>query len=110
MKIFLSYAHEDRDIAERIALALRANHHDVFVDRTGLEGGGEYNAELRKQIERCHCFVFLISPDSIDGGRGGGIRTDADVTLCDVVMTKNSSTDDRDLRAVGSSGSSLPMA
>jgi len=36
MNIFLSYASEDRDTAQAVALALRAQGHDVFFDREDL--------------------------------------------------------------------------
>lgn len=68
MRIFLSYASEDRSVAERIYLALIAEGHQVFFDRTGTEAGAEFNRRIRDSVYRCHRFVFLISPHSIEQG------------------------------------------
>jgi len=69
MRIFLSYASEDRSVAERIYLALVAEGHQVFFDRTGTEAGEEFNRRIRDEISRCHKFIFLISPQGVERGR-----------------------------------------
>lgn len=69
MKIFLSYASEQNELAKEIALALRAENHTVFFDRSSLVSGEPYNAEIRRGIEGSQLFVFLISPDSVAEGR-----------------------------------------
>lgn len=69
MKIFLSYASEQSDLAKEIALALRAEDHTVFFDRSALPPGEPYNAEIRQAIEESHLFIFLISPQSVAAGR-----------------------------------------
>ena len=42
MIIFLSYASEQRDVAEQTKLALAAAGHEVFFDRHSLPVGDEY--------------------------------------------------------------------
>ena len=69
MKIFLSYASEQSALAKEIALALRAEDHTVFFDRSALAAGEAYNAKIREAIEDSHLFVFLISPHSVTAGR-----------------------------------------
>ena len=69
MQIFLSYASEDRDIAEPIAFSLRARGHNVFFDRDDLPPGGEYDMRIESAVERSALFVFLISPSSIAKGK-----------------------------------------
>ncbi|MGH8537573.1 MAG: TIR domain-containing protein [Gammaproteobacteria bacterium] len=69
MKIFLSYASEQSELAKEIALALRAENHTVFFDRSALAAGEAYNADIRKAIENSQLFVFLISPHSVTAGR-----------------------------------------
>jgi len=64
--IFLSYAGEDRTIADAIAVGLRQEGHEVFFDRDRLEPGDGYHAAIRQAIQRADLFVFLISPDSVD--------------------------------------------
>lgn len=66
MNIFLSYASEDRAVAEAINLALRAEGHDVFFDREDLPAGDEFNIRIRRAIERADLFVFLASARAFD--------------------------------------------
>jgi hypothetical protein len=65
MKVFLSYASEERPIAERICRVLESEGHDVFFDRDDLAGGEIYGARIREAIDRCDAFVFLVSPNAI---------------------------------------------
>lgn len=67
--VFVSYASEQRTLAEEIVLALRAEGHRVFFDRAELTDGAAYNAPLREGIEACDLLVFLISPESVQPGR-----------------------------------------
>jgi len=68
MKVFLSYASEDRPIAERVCRTLESEGHDVFFDRDDLAGGDVYGVRIREAIEKCDVFIFLVSPSSIDKG------------------------------------------
>jgi formylglycine-generating enzyme required for sulfatase activity len=68
MRIFLSYASEDRPVAEAINLALSAQGHDVFFDRKDLPPGDEFNIRIRRAIERADLFVFLVSAQALDPG------------------------------------------
>jgi formylglycine-generating enzyme required for sulfatase activity len=70
MLVFVSHAREDGDAAEAIALAVRAAGHDVFFDRdpVALPPGEEYDARIRRAIERADLFVFCLSPAAIDAG------------------------------------------
>jgi formylglycine-generating enzyme required for sulfatase activity len=68
LKIFLSYASEDRAVAEQLALALGAAGHDVFFDREDLPPGDEFHSRIRRAIERSDQFVFLVSPYALDAG------------------------------------------
>ena len=65
MKIFLSYASEDRDAAEKIYLNLVTDNHQVFFDLTDLPAGGDFGSRIRKAISESELFIFLISPDSV---------------------------------------------
>ena len=69
MDIFVSYASEQRAVAEEIALALRGEGHEVFLDRSELPEGDAYNAGIRKAIAACDLLVFLLSPESVSAGR-----------------------------------------
>ncbi len=68
MLVFLSYSRHQKTVADKIQLALSALGHEVFFDREALAAGKEYNAPIRKQIEKSDAFVFLISPQSVKDG------------------------------------------
>ncbi len=68
MKIFISYASQDRAIAQSINRALLEQGHDVFFDREDLPPGEEYHIRIRRAIEEADLFVFLISEHAIDAG------------------------------------------
>src|SRR5215207_5682365 len=68
MKIFLSYASQDREMAKSIYLALRDQRHTVFFDRADLPAGEEYHNRIRSAIEDCDLFIFLISANAVDAG------------------------------------------
>lgn len=68
MKIFLSYASQDRPIAEAINRALLDQGQDVFFDREDLPPGEEFHIRIRRAIEEADLFVFLVSEEAIDPG------------------------------------------
>lgn len=68
MKLFLSYASEDRSLAEEIQLALAGAGHEVFFDRESLPAGGDYHSRIKASVDSAEGFVFLISPDSVATG------------------------------------------
>lgn len=65
MRIFLSHASEQRSDADRLAIALRARGHTVFLDADDLPAGGDYQSRIEQGIASCDLFCFLISPQSI---------------------------------------------
>ena len=68
MRIFLSYASEDRQLAEAVTLALSGDGHEVFFDRSGLPPGGNYHERIRAAVGCSELIVFLITPRSIAKG------------------------------------------
>lgn len=62
--VFLSYASQDSDAAQRICDALRARGVEVWFDRTELEGGDAWDAKIKRQIRDCALFIPLISANS----------------------------------------------
>lgn len=69
MRIFLSYASEDKAVAEAIAFSLRARNHTDFLDRDDLPAGGEYDRRIEQAVSQAGLLVFLISPNSVARGR-----------------------------------------
>lgn len=68
MIVFLSYAYEQRDMAEEIKLALVESGHEVFFDRDSLVAGDGYHARIHKAVNDSDAFLFLISPQSVAQG------------------------------------------
>ena len=69
MRFFLSYASEDKVLAEEVQLALCAPGHEVFFDKQSLAAAGDYNSSIRDAVQQSDCFIFLITPDSVRTGR-----------------------------------------
>lgn len=69
MKIFISYASEERPIADELAVRLRTEGHTVFLDKDNLPEGEGYDAQIRAAIASCDLFLFLVSPLSVQSGR-----------------------------------------
>jgi TIR domain len=69
MKLFITYASEDRPSADQLAVRLRTEGHTVFLDRDNLPEGEGYDAQIRAAIADCDLYVFLISPRSVQPGR-----------------------------------------
>jgi len=68
MKIFLSYASQDREPAHLIYLALRDQGHKVFFDRANLPAGEEFHNRIRAAIESSQLFLLLLSANAVDAG------------------------------------------
>jgi TolB-like protein/Tfp pilus assembly protein PilF len=62
--VFLSYASEDADAAQRICATLRAAGVEVWFDQSELRGGDAWDATIRKQIKSCTLFIPVISANA----------------------------------------------
>jgi TolB-like protein len=62
--IFLSYASQDSEAAQRICDALRTAGIEVWFDQSELRGGDAWDAAIRKQVKECALFVPLISANT----------------------------------------------
>lgn len=62
--VFLSYASEDADAAQRICATLRAAGVEVWFDQSELRGGDAWDAMIRKQIKSCALFIPVISANA----------------------------------------------
>lgn len=67
--IFLSYSSPQSEAATRIELALEADGHSVFRDRTDLPPGESFDGRIRAAIQESDLFIFLISQQSVAEGR-----------------------------------------
>jgi adenylate cyclase len=62
--VFLSYASEDAQAAQRICAALRAAGIEVWLDQSELRGGDAWDSAIRKQIKSCALFIPIISANT----------------------------------------------
>lgn len=68
MRIFVSYAGEQRAAADAIALRLRQGGHDVFFDKDDLPPAESFDDRIRQCLNRSHGLIFLVSPQSVAPG------------------------------------------
>src|ERR1700685_4837708 len=71
--VFLSYASEDAQPAQRICAALRAAGIEVWFDQSELRGGDVWDHKIRREIHDCALFIPVISAHS-DARREGYFR------------------------------------
>jgi hypothetical protein len=69
MRIFVSYASEQRALAETMIARLAAQGHAVTAGSQLLAPGDEFDGRIRSAIRRASIFIFLISPESLSPGR-----------------------------------------
>src|SRR6516225_2690936 len=62
--VFLSYASQDAEAAQKICDALRAAGIEAWFDQSELRGGEAWDRQIRKQIHDCALFVAVISAHS----------------------------------------------
>jgi TolB-like protein/tetratricopeptide (TPR) repeat protein len=62
--VFLSYASQDAEAAQRICEALRSAGVEVWFDQNELRGGDAWDRQIRRQIRECTLFVPIISANS----------------------------------------------
>jgi hypothetical protein len=63
LRIFLSYAHQDRETVELLHDKLTIAHHDVWFDEE-LRGGQQWWDAILTRIADSHLILFVASPDS----------------------------------------------
>jgi TolB-like protein/Tfp pilus assembly protein PilF len=68
--VFLSYASQDAEPAQRICEALRAGGIEVWFDQSELRGGDAWDQSIRKQIKICALFMPIISRNTHARGEG----------------------------------------
>ncbi len=68
--VFLSYASQDAQAAQRICEALRAGGIEVWFDQSELRGGDAWDQSIRRQIKTCALFLPVISRTTHDRREG----------------------------------------
>jgi TolB-like protein/tetratricopeptide (TPR) repeat protein len=68
--VFLSYASQDAEAAQKICETLRAAGIEVWFDQSELRGGDAWDQSIRKQIKTCALFLPVISHTTHDRREG----------------------------------------
>ena len=63
--VFISYANEQRSIAECLYYKLINLNHIVFYDRKTLPAAGNFETQIQQAVACSDRMIFLISPDSV---------------------------------------------
>lgn len=64
--IFISYAKEDRDFAEKLYERLAALYYSVWLDSKSLQAGDSWKLKVEEAISDSRYFVAIISRSSVD--------------------------------------------
>jgi adenylate cyclase len=59
--VFVSYASQDAEAAQKICEALRAAGIEVWFDQSELRGGDAWDRKIRQQVHDCRLFIAVIS-------------------------------------------------
>jgi TolB-like protein/Tfp pilus assembly protein PilF len=68
--VFLSYASQDTEAAQKICEALRAAGIEVFFDQSELRGGDLWDQKIRREIHDCALFIPVISANTASRHEG----------------------------------------
>ena len=65
-KIFFSYSRADgSDFALRLALDLKKEGFNVWIDQQDIRAGSEWDLEIEKALETCDCLLFVETEKSV---------------------------------------------
>jgi TolB-like protein/Tfp pilus assembly protein PilF len=62
--VFLSYASQDAEAAQRICAALRSAGLEVWFDQSELRGGDAWDRQIRERLHDCRLFIAVISANT----------------------------------------------
>ena len=68
--MFLSYASQDAEAAQRICNALRASGVEVWFDKSELRGGDAWDQSIRRQIKTCALLIPIVSRHTHERAEG----------------------------------------
>ncbi len=64
-RIFISHAHEDQRVAQRLAGDLRKQGHDVWIAPDSIEPGESWVSAIDRGLHGCGIFLALLSPAAV---------------------------------------------
>ena len=65
VRVFISYAHEDRSVIDPIQSRLDAAGYAVWIDRESITGGELWRTRIVEAIENSNVFLLMLSPNSV---------------------------------------------
>ncbi len=68
--VFLSYASQDAEAAQKICEALRREGIEVWFDQSELRGGDVWDQKIRREIHDCALFIPVISANTVSRHEG----------------------------------------
>jgi hypothetical protein len=66
MKVYLSYAGPDRELARKLVDGLRQSGHEIWFDELELTPGTGWGKEIDKALNASRAMIVLISPASME--------------------------------------------
>lgn len=78
MKVFLSYARDDKDAARDIATRLKREGLDVWFDEWKIDSGDNVAKEVGKALDEAEAMIVLVSPESM---KSRSVRDEIDFAL-----------------------------
>jgi hypothetical protein len=66
MRIFISYSSTDRDWAQKLAVSLQRQGHDVFFDKDSLRAGDNWETQILGSLQDCDHLIVLWSKNAKD--------------------------------------------
>lgn len=64
-RVFVSYAHEDRDVVARLTQEIEQTGHDVQLDQVFLNPGDPLSTKIRNEIEQADLVCVVLSSSSV---------------------------------------------
>ena len=64
-QIFISHAHQDAEVAQRLAHDLEANGYDIWIAPDSIRPGEKWVEAINRGLEESGIFVLLLSPDAV---------------------------------------------
>ncbi len=78
MKVFISYADTDREVAQRVTQSLKADGLSVWSDEDEVFPGDNWAAKVAQGVEEADAIVALLTPESL---HSRSVRSDINYAL-----------------------------
>ena len=78
MKVFISYADTDREVAQRVSQSLKADGLSVWSDEDEVFPGDNWAAKVAQGVEEADAIVALLTPKSL---HSRSVRSDINYAL-----------------------------